>query len=194
MSFSEEDKMLKRLVSIITLLAMLLSLGSCNLVNKDKHEIKEPEQNPEDGGETEEAAPTLYIYSVLAKSIHLEGCYHINEIKEDYKKETTGDITELLDKGYTLCKDCFPPAVEPTPEEPEEPGISKEDATFLINKSTKKVHKLDCYHIEEMSEANIKYTDLTLEVLLEDEHIPCATCMPDEWEIYKEKYPEKVEK
>ena len=184
--------MLKRLISLILIITSLLSVTSCNLFKKDHHTPVDPSQNQGDSGsnDNEQTSPTVYVYSVLSKSIHLAGCYHINEIKEDYKKETTEDITPLLEKGYTLCKDCFPPAVEPEPEEPEEPGIPKEDATFLINKNSKKIHKLDCYHIEEMSEANIKYTDLSLEELLADEHIPCATCMPDEWEIYKQEHPE----
>jgi hypothetical protein len=184
--------MLKRLISLVLIITSLLSITSCDLFKKDHHTPIDPSQNQGDqgGGDTEQPAPTVYVYSVLSKSIHLEGCYHINEIKDDYKKETTDDVTPLLENGYTLCKDCFPPAVEPEPEEPKEPEISKEDATFLINKNSKKLHKLDCYHIEEMSEANIKYTNLTLESLLADDHIPCASCMPDEWELYKQAHPE----
>ena len=179
--------MLKRLTSLLLLIAMLLSLFSCDALKKNHHDPKDPGA---DSGEPEQPQKTVYVYSVLSKSIHLDGCYHIGEIKEDYKKQTDGDITPLLEKGYTLCKDCFPPAVEPEPDEPEEPEIPIDQATFVINKSSKKIHYLECYHILEMNEANIKYTDLSLEELLEDEHIPCATCLPEQWEQYKKDHPE----
>ena len=183
--------MIKRLIAIFILVATMFSIFGCDAI-KQVGGHKEPEVPDNSEAEVPETQDTKYVYSVLSKSIHLEGCYHINEIKEDYKKEVVGDISHLLEKEYTLCKNCFPPQIEVEPEE-QEPQISKEDATFLINKNSKKIHKIDCYHIEEMSQANIKYTDLTLEELLEEEHIPCATCMPDEWEIYKETHPEKFE-
>ena len=182
--------MIKRLIAVLILTAMLFSAIGCDaLKNKGGHET--PEQPDDSINEPEKEPETKYVYSVLSKSIHLEGCYHINEIKEDYKKEAIGDISHLLEKEYTLCQDCFPPQIEVEPDEEEEdPGVSKEEATFLINKKTLKIHKIGCYHTEEMSEANIKYVDLSLEELLETEHIPCATCMPNEWETYKENHPE----
>jgi hypothetical protein len=185
----EDIMMIKRLIAVLILTAMLFSAFGCDAIKQVGGHVtpEEPDNSDTQPGEVQQ---TKYIYSVLSKSIHLEGCYHIDEIKEDYKNETVGDVSPLLEKGYTLCKDCFPPQIEEDPEEDEEPGVSREDATFLINKNSKKLHKLDCYHIKEMKEANTKYTDLTLEELLEDEHIPCASCMPDEWEIYKENHPE----
>ena len=180
--------MLKQLISLILLVTIMTCATSCAMIKKDHAEPQDPEEGS--GATEEETQDIVYVYSVVAKSIHLKGCYHTNEIKEDYKKEFIGDPPELAEKGYTFCKDCFPPVVEPEePDEPEEPGISKEDATFLINKSTKKIHKLDCHYIEDMSLSNISYTDLTLEELLAEEHIPCASCMPDEWQIYKENHP-----
>lgn len=189
--------MLKKLISIFIIVAIMASFCSCKLIKQHKHDPQIPDTGLGDGegGEDNEEKDdkneeTVYVYSVLSKSIHLQGCYHVNEIKDDYKKEISGDVSSLLEKGYTLCKDCFPPAVDPEPDEPEEPGISKEEATFLINKSSHKIHMLDCYHIAEMAEANIEYTDLTLEELLEADNIPCATCLPEQWEKYKAEHPE----
>ena len=189
--------MLKKLISIFIIVAIMASFCSCELIKQHKHDPQIPDTGLGDGegGEDNEEKDdkneeTVYVYSVLSKSIHLQGCYHVNEIKDDYKKEISGDVSPLLEKGYTLCKDCFPPAVDPEPDEPEEPGISKEEATFLINKSSHKIHMLDCYHIAEMAEANIEYTDLTLEELLEADNIPCATCLPEQWEKYKAEHPE----
>lgn len=187
--------MLKKLISIFIIVAIMASFSGCELIKRHKHDPPTPDTDVNNGGENgedneEEGEETVYVYSVLSKSIHLQGCYHVNEIKDDYKKEISGDVSALLEKGYTLCKDCFPPAVDPEPEEPEAPGVSKEEATFLINKSSHKIHMLDCYHIAEMAEANIEYTDLTLEELLEADNIPCATCLPEQWEKYKEEHPE----
>lgn len=189
--------MLKKLISIFIIVAIMASFCSCELIKQHKHDPQIPDTGLGDGegGEDNEEKDdkneeTVYVYSVLSKSIHLQGCYHVNEIKDDYKKEISGDVSPLLEKGYTLCKDCFPPAVDPEPDEPEEPGISKDEATFLINKSSHKIHMLDCYHIAEMAEANIEYTDLTLEELLEADNIPCATCLPEQWEKYKAEHPE----
>lgn len=189
--------MLKKLISIFIIVAIMASFCSCELIKQHKHDPQIPDTGLGDGegGEDNEEKDdkneeTVYVYSVLSKSIHLQGCYHVNEIKDDYKKEISGDVSPLLEKGYTLCKDCFPPAVDPEPDEPEEPGISKDEATFLINKSSHKIHMLDCYHIAEMAEANIEYTDLTLEELLEADNIPCATCLPEQWEKYKSEHPE----
>lgn len=181
---------LKRLIATILLLTSLVSLMGCELVNI-KFDHKD-EQSPT-GNETPEEKPeeVVYIYSLLSNSIHLPGCYHINEIKDKYKKEHVGDPSELLEDGYTLCKTCFPPEKPENPEDDEnENKIPIELASYVINSSSKKIHDKNCYHIEEMSEANIEYTDLTLEELLASEHIPCASCLPEQWEQYKKDHPE----
>lgn len=183
---------IKKILSLVLLLVMVASLASCDNININFGHKQDDSPTDEIGDNENSPEPTIYVYSVLSKSIHLLGCYHIKEIKEDYRKEHKGDPTSLLEKGYTLCKDCFPPEVEEEPEEEEEENkIPKEEATYLINSSSMKVHKLDCYHIAEMSEKNIKYTDLTLEELLELEHIPCSTCLPEEAKKYKEEQESK---
>ena len=88
----------------------------------------------------------------------------------------------------------MPDVEEDTTEEDTANKVAKEDATFVINSATDRLHQLTCYHIDNMISKNIEYTDLTLEELLSLEYIPCAICLPDEFAEYKEKHPEKFEK
>ena len=123
--------MIKRLIAILILVATMFSIFGCDAI-KQVGGHKEPEVPDSSEAEVPETQETKYVYSVLSKSIHLEGCYHINEIKEEYKKEVVGDISHLLEKEYTLCKDCFPPQIEVEPEEEEpqeeEPQFTDEAA------------------------------------------------------------------
>lgn len=163
------------------------------------------ENGTPDSGENEEIiggaeGKVTYVYSVLSKVIHLPECYHIGRINDLYKKEFTGDINELLaDEDFTICKDCLVPD-EDTGDEDEDDSeddgnkISKEEATYAINKSSGVIHTLDCYHLEIIVEKNLEYTDLTIEQLLLEEHRPCGSCLPDDYEEYKKNHPEEFEK
>ena len=212
----------ERLIALILVLAMALSFVSCGEIKyvtidgsdqqtdseenpsdnqkpvEDEKQPDDQEKDPEtnDSGNIEnqpsDGHKTIYIYSIMSKTIHLPGCHHIDRINEDYKKEFEGDITELLLKKFELCDSCFPTEdeeEEPEEEPEEENKVSKDDATFVINSNSNKLHDLECRHIEGMNEENIKYTDLTLEELIAlDTYIPCGTCLPDEYEEYKEKH------
>ena len=186
-----------RLISILVLFVMLLSFVSCDMIHSHGGHNSNQNQNQSQGGENEEnqgEAEVTYIYSVLSKVIHLPGCYHIDRIKEDYLKETN-ELAPLFEKGYTICNDCFNiKDDEPEEEEDDKDKISKEDATFVINSSSKKLHHLGCYHVEGMVEKNLEYTDLTLQELLTLEYIPCASCMPEEAKEYEKNHPEDSEK
>lgn len=147
----------------------------------------------DEGGE----GKVTYIYSVLSKVIHLPDCYHVKNIKDDYLMEYTGDITILLQKKYTICKDCLVPddeKEEDKTEEDDEDLIAKEDATYATNKNNLVIHLVDCYTLESMSEKNLRYTNLSYEELIALKYRPCGTCMPDEYKQYKEEHPEEFEK
>lgn len=179
--------MLKRLIAIVILSATIFSTFGCDALKKGDGHGTPGDTNT---GETPETQPIIYVYSASSGSFHLEGCTYINDIKEKHLK-TTEDITFLLEEGYEPCKRCFPPAVELEPdEEEEEPSIPKEQATFTINKSSKKIHYIDCYIVKEMNSDNVKYTDLSLEQLLEEEYAPCGHCMPEQYEQYKKDHPD----
>ncbi|MBQ8302262.1 MAG: hypothetical protein IJX97_01770 [Clostridia bacterium] len=159
--------------------------------NTDNNSEENQEGNENDGTEIPEGA-LVYVYSVNSKVLHREDCYHVERMNEDYKKTFVGDLAELIEREFELCKSCFkPPKVEEDTEEPEDNTnkIPIEEATYLINTNSLKLHCLDCYHVESMSDKNIEYTNLTLEELIAlDEYIPCGTCLPDEAEEYKEKH------
>ena len=46
-----------------------------------------------------------YILNTNTKKIHREGCGHIKSIKDENKREYTGDLDDLT--GYEKCKTCF---------------------------------------------------------------------------------------
>lgn len=47
-----------------------------------------------------------YILNTSSKKIHLESCQYANTISKENKKSFTGNVNELLDKGYVFCKAC----------------------------------------------------------------------------------------
>ena len=184
---------LSRILAVLMLIIMVFNIASCD--SKGKHT---PTGNNNGGNNDEitdkdpEAQRVTYVYSISQKVLHLPDCYHTESISEEYKFTYSGDISILFEKGYTICKDCLmvnaPDDEEKTPD-PDE--VSKEEATFVVHRTKLKIHLLDCYHVDNMNEDNIKYTNLTLEELLATEHIPCGTCMPDEYEEYKKANPDK---
>jgi hypothetical protein len=187
-----------RLLAFLLILTVLFSLTSCK--EKDYHgnshdnsNIHNPQQGNNSQHEEQEGGEgkVTYVYSVVSKTLHLPGCYHIGRINEEYRFEYTGSISELLKKGYTICRDCLVPddekEEEPDEEEDDTNKVAKEDATFVINKSSKALHTLDCFRIDTMDKKNIQYTDLTLEdIIALDEYKPCRDCLPDEAEEWKE--------
>lgn len=51
---------------------------------------------------------TSYILNKNTKKIHLPSCYSVDQMKESNKEYYTGDIDDLLDRGYTRCGNCNP--------------------------------------------------------------------------------------
>lgn len=188
-----------KILAIVLALTLILSITSCDKKNKNNNSddphgqygqhTENPENDSQQGGE----GKVTYVYSVVAKTLHLPGCYHLDRMNEEYKFEYTGSITALLENGYTICKDCLvPDKKEEEPEEDDTNKIAKEDATFVINSSSKALHCLDCHIIDSMEEKNIEYTDLTLEELIAlDKYKPCGFCLPDEYKEYEKNHPSK---
>jgi hypothetical protein len=205
---------IKRIIALAISFILIFSMISCDTSNQNSHgssdphdQYPHPDQSQATGGNNESEeneeeeggeGKVTYVYSVLAKMLHLPDCYHVENIKEDYLKEYTGDITVLLQKEYTICRDCLVPDEEEDnddeEDEEDENLIDKEDATYATNKSNKVIHLLDCYTLESMSSKNLRYSDLTYEELIDLDYRPCGTCMPDEYKQYKEEHPEKFEK
>ena len=199
---------ISRIIALLLALVISVSLVSCNSGHSHSaNNSGNSNSGNSNGGSSNsgnDEAEVYYIYSVTAKVLHLSTCYHVERINVEYRTEYRGDISQLMDKGFTLCKTCLAPEdKDPVEEEPEEQPIedenkiSPEDATFVINVNSEKVHELDCRYAVDMKESNKEYTDLSLDELLaiEDKnYTPCATCMPAEAEKHKEEHPEKYEK
>ena len=49
-----------------------------------------------------------YILNKNTKKIHLPSCYSVDQMKESNKEYYTGDIDDLLGRGYSRCKNCNP--------------------------------------------------------------------------------------
>ena len=65
--------------------------------------VVEPEDD--DDYQTQSAS---YILNKNTKKIHLPSCYSVDQMKESNKEYYTGDIDDLLDRGYTRCGNCNP--------------------------------------------------------------------------------------
>lgn len=48
-----------------------------------------------------------YILNKNTKKIHLPTCYSVDQMKESNKKYYTGNIDDLIEQGYSLCKNCL---------------------------------------------------------------------------------------
>ena len=177
----------RRLICLVLIIGSLFSLFACDNTKKDNDDSANQSTEPEDSA-------VVYVYSVLSKSIHLPTCHFVQSIKEDYKRESS-DIMKLINDGYELCTFCFPPEKEEEPEEEEEEEeeiiqkIPYEQATYILNSKTFKIHEKGCRHLENLTPKNIEHTDLSYEELLELEYSPCGTCMPAEYKEYKETHP-----
>lgn len=179
-----------KLLSAVILIIMMVNLVSCDQLHFHKGSNGHSNDNSD---KTPQTQKITYVYSVTQKILHLPECSHTQRISEDYREEYSGDISILLEKGFTICRDCL---VEKVPEEekefvPDEDEVPFEEATFVINRTKLTIHDKECYHVDKMAEKNVKYTNLSYEELLEKEHVPCGTCMPDEYEAYKKAHPEK---
>ena len=66
------------------------------------------------------------------------------------------------------------PTTAPTEPKPVDPSA----ATFVLNTSSMKIHKISCGSVETIKESNRKYTDLTREELIAQGYEPCGRCNP----------------
>ena len=67
-----------------------------------------------------------------------------------------------------------PPATAPAEPVPVDPSV----ATYVLNTSSKRIHKPNCGSVETIKEGNRIYTDLPLEKLMELGYESCGRCNP----------------
>lgn len=82
----------------------------------------------------------------------------------------TTDPTEATKPVETTA----PPTTAPAELEPVDPS----KAAYVLNTSSKKIHKKNCGSVETIKEGNRVYTDLTREELIELGYEPCGRCKP----------------
>ena len=67
-----------------------------------------------------------------------------------------------------------PPATAPAEPVPVDPSV----ATYVLNTSSKRIHKPNCGSVETIKEGNRIYMDLPLEKLMELGYESCGRCNP----------------
>ena len=67
-----------------------------------------------------------------------------------------------------------PPTTAPKDPQPVDPSI----ATYVLNTSSKRIHKLKCSSVDTIKAGNKVYTDFTREALMELGYEPCGKCNP----------------
>lgn len=186
---------IKRSIALILALIFTLSLSSCDPhyfpQNQRPQAPSTPEQptTPEDeGGE----GNVTYVYNITRKTLHLPDCHYAEDMDPELRVEYTGDITLLLQKGYTICKVCLVTDTDKDDDEPEEEvnTIPKEDATYAINTRSRVFHLVNCHNVTNSSGQNIRYTNLTVIELISLDYSPCGSCLPEEYKKYKESNPD----
>ena len=63
------------------------------------------EPDNDDNNQTQSAS---YILNKNTKKIHIPSCSSVKQMKESNKEYYSGDIGDLLDRGYSKCKNCNP--------------------------------------------------------------------------------------
>ena len=59
---------------------------------------------PDDDYETQSAS---YVLNKNTKKVHLPSCYSVDQMKESNKDYYSGNLDDLLSRGYSLCKNCL---------------------------------------------------------------------------------------
>jgi len=174
-----------RFIALITTFLLAFSLISCGELNfhygsaggEGNGEQSDAGGN-EENNENEEETPTqFYVYSITERKLHLPDCYHTNRIRDDYRFEYKGDVSVMIENGYELCMDCFPSEDEEDDDESNSNSVSENEATFVINASSLKFHKVGCHQTKGMTKENTVYTLLSFDELVSQEYIPCGSCL-----------------
>lgn len=173
-----------KLLSSILILALALSMASCKNKNSsnasdDDNDYLEGGSNPYD--DTSDGGIT-YVYSISSRTLHRETCYHSYAIDELYKKSYSGDITPLIERGFSFCALCCPEESELYNKKDEsgpiDNGITRDEASYVLNVNSKKIHELDCKYATSMNPQNMQYTTLSVDELRQEGYLPCGTCEP----------------
>ncbi len=65
-------------------------------------------ENPDETeASTVKTEPDSYVLNIKSKKIHKTDCKYAKDIKAENKKAYSGDLSDLLENGYSECKECF---------------------------------------------------------------------------------------
>lgn len=104
---------MKKIISIILLVFMVLSVSSCDGTEQNTNQSQEIykvdsyTEISEDNETSEKQESIYYVLNTRTKKIHLPSCYYAKKISEK-NYATTDDLQSAIDKGYSKCQKCHP--------------------------------------------------------------------------------------
>ena len=93
---------MKKITALLLTLCMLLCMVACKETPSVKNDLSDEENN-----DPYEKKPITYILNINSMKIHYKGCVSERKMLDENRQEYTGDIEDLLEDGYTTCKNCF---------------------------------------------------------------------------------------
>ena len=125
-----------------------------------------------DGNDVTAHGVLMEAESVEDSGKTLEFCVYCYNVDPDYEVNyLTGEWTKKYEPEYTETE---------TPESESAAGMGQgETKTYVLNVSSKKIHRPDCSSVSKISEKNKDEVQDSYSHLLEEGYKPCGICNPD---------------
>ena len=124
--------------------------------------------------------PIFDSYDYVARGVLMEA-YSVEDNGEGIQfnvycyNNQPGVVIDYADGSSYLDGDT-PPATDESDK--SEDTVAEGDATYVLNISSKKIHKPTCSGVSTMKPENKQYTNKTMEELLAENYVRCGTCNP----------------
>ncbi len=124
--------------------------------------------------------PIFDSYDYVARGVLMEA-YSVEDNGEGIQfnvycyNNQPGVVIDYADGSSYLDGDT-PPATDESDK--SEDNVAEGDATYVLNISSKKIHKPTCSGVSTMKPENKQYTNKTMEELLAENYVRCGTCNP----------------
>lgn len=135
-----------------------------------------------DGNDVTAHGVLMEAESVEDSGKSLEFCVYCYNVDPDYEVEyLTGEWSRKYEPEYTESETPESKTQESeTPESESAAGMAQgELKTYVLNTSSKKIHRPDCTSVSKMSDKNKEEVRDTLPRLLKDGYTLCGICNPD---------------
>ena len=129
-----------------------------------------PPASTESKPEEEHTGP--YVLNVSSKKIHKSSCKNAINITPGNKQEFTGDLSELVAKGYSCCGICLKDITLPESTTSE----TTKNEKYVVNTSSKKIHYPDCHYTKSLSDDKKNEFIGDLATLIGSGYEKCGTC------------------